>query len=180
MDVGTKIKELRKMQKLTQVDLAKKASISRSYLADIERNRYNPSVETLSNLSKGLGLTLSQLVDENKSDIKIETKRNYFIEQYLQNLGYEIIYDPEGYLILNTTDAEYEISENDIIDLQKSADSFIKFKISEITSKCRKSYKNNREPEIEILAAHNDNIRDDANARNIEKIKAKYKEMHNK
>lgn len=34
--------------------------------------------------------------------------------------------------------------------------------------------------EIEIFAAHNDNISDEVNSRNIEKIKAKYKKMHDK
>jgi transcriptional regulator with XRE-family HTH domain len=67
MDLGFKIKTLRKQLKLTQEDLAKKASISRSYLADIERNRYNPSVDTLINISKSLGISLSELVSEHES-----------------------------------------------------------------------------------------------------------------
>lgn len=67
MNLGLKIKVLRKEMKLTQADLAKKASISRSYLADIERNRYNPSVDTLTNIAKGLGISLSQLVAEHTS-----------------------------------------------------------------------------------------------------------------
>lgn len=70
MDLGLRIKTLRKELKLTQEDLAKKASISRSYLADIERNRYNPSVDTLINIAKGLGISLSDLVSEHESVIE--------------------------------------------------------------------------------------------------------------
>ena len=48
MSIGGKIKDLRKERKLTQVELAKKSNISRSYLTDIENDRYNPSIETIS------------------------------------------------------------------------------------------------------------------------------------
>ncbi|NFI58078.1 helix-turn-helix transcriptional regulator [Clostridium botulinum] len=75
MDLGLKIKTLRKEMKLTQADLAKKVSISRSYLADIERNRYNPSVDTLTNIAKGLGISLSKLVDENTTNEKNVDKK---------------------------------------------------------------------------------------------------------
>ncbi|NFH79949.1 helix-turn-helix transcriptional regulator [Clostridium botulinum] len=76
MDLGLKIKTLRKEMKLTQADLAKKVSISRSYLADIERNRYNPSVDTLTNIAKSLGISLSKLVDENMTNEKNADKKN--------------------------------------------------------------------------------------------------------
>lgn len=154
MNIGSKIKELRKAQKLTQAELSLKANISRSYLADIERNRYNPSVDTLSSLAKGLDITLSQLVDTtNDKSIKSEQPKKYFIEEYLLTLGYEIIYDSEGNIILDTSDTEYEISESDIKDIQKSIDTFAKFKLSEIMSKSRKHKKiSNCIP----TAAHND------------------------
>jgi hypothetical protein len=40
--------------------------------------------------------------------------------------------------------------------------------------------KTHEDLEIEVFAAHNDNISNDVNSRNIEKIKAKYKKMHDK
>ncbi len=45
--IGKKIKEARKKSGLTQAKLAEEAGISRSYLADAEAGRYNPSVKTL-------------------------------------------------------------------------------------------------------------------------------------
>lgn len=68
MSLGENIKLYRKKQKLTQVQLADKANISRSYLADVENNRYNPSVDTLKNISIALGVTLSELLSDNNSN----------------------------------------------------------------------------------------------------------------
>ena len=101
MDIGSKIKTLRKDCKLTQEELSKKANISRSYLADIERNRYNPSVDTLVGIANALNLTLSELVDDSNSAKPSIQPKNYFIEQYLETLGYEIIYDSEGNITLD-------------------------------------------------------------------------------
>lgn len=57
MDIGLKIKSYRKQSGFTQEELAKKAFISRSYLADVERNRYNPSLETLDKIISALNIT---------------------------------------------------------------------------------------------------------------------------
>lgn len=66
MSLGENIKLYRKKQKLTQVQLADKANISRSYLADVENNRYNPSVDTLKNISNALGINLNELLSDNE------------------------------------------------------------------------------------------------------------------
>ena len=66
MSLGENIKLYRKKQKLTQVRLADKANISRSYLADVENNRYNPSVDTLKNISNALGINLNELLSDNE------------------------------------------------------------------------------------------------------------------
>lgn len=156
MDIGSKIKTLRKDCKLTQEELSKKANISRSYLADIERNRYNPSVDTLVGIANALNLTLSELVDDNNNAKPSIQPKNYFIEQYLETLGYEIIYDSEGNIILDSKSAQYEISESDIINLQQSTDSFIKFKLFEIMSNSKIICKDDNIP----MAAHNDFAKD--------------------
>ncbi|SDF77525.1 helix-turn-helix domain-containing protein [Sporomusa acidovorans] len=60
--LGQHIRELRKSMKLTQDELALKANISRSYLADVERNRYNPSINTLESIAKALGITSAEIL----------------------------------------------------------------------------------------------------------------------
>ncbi|CAG7647389.1 helix-turn-helix domain-containing protein [Paenibacillus allorhizosphaerae] len=64
MSIGERIKFFRKQQTMTQVQLAERASLSRSYLADVEGNRYNPSVDTLKSIAKALHIEVHQLLDE--------------------------------------------------------------------------------------------------------------------
>ncbi|ODS08331.1 Repressor LexA [Bacillus velezensis] len=64
MTVGQRIKAIRKERKLTQVQLAEKANLSRSYLADIERDRYNPSLSTVEAVAGALGVQVSAIVGE--------------------------------------------------------------------------------------------------------------------
>ncbi|MEC0292372.1 helix-turn-helix transcriptional regulator [Bacillus subtilis] len=64
MTIGQRIKAIRKERKLTQVQLADKANLSRSYLADIERDRYNPSLSTLESVAGALGVQVSAIVGE--------------------------------------------------------------------------------------------------------------------
>ena len=52
MSIGTNIRDARKAAGLTQVELAKKTSLSRSYIGDIEKDRYNPSLSTLQAIAK--------------------------------------------------------------------------------------------------------------------------------
>lgn len=62
--IGLKIKELRKQQKLTQRDLAKKSGVSYSTLTKIETGVVqNSTIELLKKLATALGTTLDQLVD---------------------------------------------------------------------------------------------------------------------
>jgi transcriptional regulator with XRE-family HTH domain len=63
MGIGKQIKWFRKKKGLTQVSLAQKAGISRSYLADVEGDRYNPSVETLKSIAQSLGIPAGWLID---------------------------------------------------------------------------------------------------------------------
>lgn len=63
MSIGDKIREARKAAGLTQVELAKKTSLSRSYIGDIEKNRYNPSVTTLQLIAAATGTTTAFLLD---------------------------------------------------------------------------------------------------------------------
>lgn len=58
MDIGKKIKELRKSKNLTQEEFSEQIGISRSYLSDLENNRKSPSVETLKQIAERSGCFL--------------------------------------------------------------------------------------------------------------------------
>ncbi len=66
MSVGQRLKYWRKQKGYTQAQLAEKTNMSRSYVADVERDRYNPSVETLSSIAKALNIPVSNLLEDNQ------------------------------------------------------------------------------------------------------------------
>ncbi|AGK95599.1 helix-turn-helix domain-containing protein [Clostridium pasteurianum] len=69
MDIGNNIKMIRKEKGFTQKELALKAHLSRSYLADLENSRYNPSIDTLESISNALQTPLTYLMGESAKAI---------------------------------------------------------------------------------------------------------------
>ena len=67
MSIGENIRLRRKERGLTQFELADLAHISRSYLGDVERGRYNPSVETLHQIAEVLNVPVSALMGDTAS-----------------------------------------------------------------------------------------------------------------
>ncbi len=61
MQLGQRIRDIRKTRSFTQEELAEQAGIGVSFLSMIERAERVPHLVTLSALSNALGLTLSQL-----------------------------------------------------------------------------------------------------------------------
>ncbi|MCQ4085593.1 helix-turn-helix domain-containing protein [Saccharibacillus sp. JS10] len=62
MDIGSKLRYLRKSRHLSSVELAQRANVSQSSISDIECNRRSPRLNTLTSLSRALGLPLSELL----------------------------------------------------------------------------------------------------------------------
>ena len=75
MSRGKLIKKARKDAGLTQHGLAEKANMSRSYLADLENDRYNPSVTTLEKIAEVLNVSLDHLTGESAKNL-IDTQLN--------------------------------------------------------------------------------------------------------
>lgn len=144
--------------------VCKATSIPQSTFSDWKKGKSKPKSEKLQKIADYFGVSIDYLTGKSEFRNSYEEfqaknqSKKYFIEQYLLTLGYGIIYDSDGNVILDTTDAQYEISELDIKDLQKSVDSFTKFKLSELMSKSRKIPKSNTNIPI---AAHNDFAADD-------------------
>lgn len=61
-DIATTIKELRSARSLTLDQLAAASGISKSMLSQIERNKTNPTVGTLWNLTQALGIDIAELL----------------------------------------------------------------------------------------------------------------------
>lgn len=65
--IGELIKDARKSAGLTQLELAKKTELSRSYIGDIEKDRYNPSVSTLQLIATATNTPLENLLPSSKT-----------------------------------------------------------------------------------------------------------------
>jgi len=57
-----KIKEFRKIKKLTQTQLSEIVGISQNYLSEIERGKWDIKLDLLIKISKALGVNPSKLI----------------------------------------------------------------------------------------------------------------------
>lgn len=64
MELGEKIRFLRKEKKMTLKNLSEITNISVSFLSDIENGRSMPSVDSLSLITRALGVTVSYVLSE--------------------------------------------------------------------------------------------------------------------
>jgi len=61
VQLGMRIRYLRKQKKMSQEDLALEINLSKNYLSDVECGRRNPSIIVLNKIAKGLKVNLSDL-----------------------------------------------------------------------------------------------------------------------
>ncbi len=61
---GERLSIIRKEKGETQLSLAFKCGTSKSYISELETGKRNPTVKILYRISKTLGVTLSELLDE--------------------------------------------------------------------------------------------------------------------
>ena len=61
--LGRRVKALREKRKLSQVALAKRAGVSRGYLARLEIGYHDPTVTMLVKLAKALRVKVTQLLE---------------------------------------------------------------------------------------------------------------------
>lgn len=133
MSIGGKIKTLRKERKLTQVELAKKSNISRSYLTDIENDRYNPSVETLKAIANSLDVKLSDILsDDVEQNTSLNDRDKKSITNDLKKLMDEFRSGTDGTAYYNGQELD-----NDDLDLIESA---MKIALEQIKIKNKEKY----------------------------------------
>ncbi|MGD8373935.1 MAG: helix-turn-helix transcriptional regulator [Candidatus Woesebacteria bacterium] len=59
---GKRVRELRKERGLSQVELASKVGIDRSYMGFLERGERNPSLEMIAKIAEALSVTPDELL----------------------------------------------------------------------------------------------------------------------
>ncbi|WP_026883469.1 helix-turn-helix domain-containing protein [Clostridium akagii] len=64
MDVGSRIKEMREKQQISQIKLAKKLKIlNQSQICKIENGKRGVKVEELTDIAKALGIPITQIIE---------------------------------------------------------------------------------------------------------------------
>ena len=92
MLLGDKIRELRKLKKLTQEDLANRSGISRVSIGNYERNDRTPDAITLVKIAKGLKIPVSDFFDIDELQTEEETLVAYFdLIEFVKGIGYYIV-----------------------------------------------------------------------------------------
>lgn len=61
MRVENKIREIRKLKNITQIDAAKDLDISRQTMSAIENSKYNPSLELALKISKYFNMSVEEI-----------------------------------------------------------------------------------------------------------------------
>ncbi len=90
--VGSNIKEIRKLKKLTQEELAEKCGLQTSYLAGVERGDRNITIQTLEKITEGLEETPSSIF---KFDT-LNFDNKYFEKKELIMILQNLIEDKSG------------------------------------------------------------------------------------
>ncbi|NHC43217.1 helix-turn-helix transcriptional regulator [Bacillus sp. MM2020_1] len=68
MTLGQRIKNIRKRNKLNQVEFAKIIGVSQGTLSELEQDKYNPSIETIFSIYKDFKVDLEWLLISSNED----------------------------------------------------------------------------------------------------------------
>lgn len=81
MDIGAKIRKLRKTGGLTLEELASRSELSKGFLSQLERNLTSPSISTLEDILEALGTSLSEFFKEEEDEKIVFGKEDWFEDE---------------------------------------------------------------------------------------------------
>ncbi|MFD1038944.1 helix-turn-helix domain-containing protein [Virgibacillus byunsanensis] len=71
MDIGTKIRVIRKRKKITIAQMCEGTDLSKGFISNIENNNTSPSISTLNTIASFLGVPLPYLLLEKKQHMHV-------------------------------------------------------------------------------------------------------------
>ena len=89
MEVGSRIQELRKLNKVTAKELAEQIDVSPSFISAIEHNSTKLSLKTLNHICEVLGVTLAEFFNSEMSPV--EKKLTAQIKKLPEEKKYELL-----------------------------------------------------------------------------------------
>ena len=81
MDIGSRIKHLRKRKGLTLEELASRSELSKGFLSQLERNLTSPSIATLDDILEALGSSLSEFFREDTDERYTFRKADFYVDE---------------------------------------------------------------------------------------------------
>lgn len=78
MSLGSKIKDLRVLNQLTQEELADRCELTKGYISQIENDLTSPSISTLVDILSALGTNLKEFFSDEADEKIVFNKDDYF------------------------------------------------------------------------------------------------------
>lgn len=132
MDIGERIRELRKDKKMTQRELAALTGVAENTIRQYELHLRKPKVEQLKNIARVFNCSLDYLTG---ADDKPEVAANH-LEKVFEELGYTIRSDNEGSLSLSHNGESITMPDMDFQEMKNKILSYIRFTLTD--KMCRK------------------------------------------
>ena len=84
MDISKRLKDVRKAKEISVYKLSQLSGVSETHIRDLERGDKNPSLDTLAKITAPLGMSLSDLLNENDDVSYLNEKEKILVECFLQ------------------------------------------------------------------------------------------------
>ena len=82
MNIGERLRFLRKSKNISIYKISKETGISQNHISGIELGKRQPTIDTLSRLAKPLGITLTELFNEDDEAVFLSESEKLLIENY--------------------------------------------------------------------------------------------------
>lgn len=82
MEIGERLRKIRKSKGLSIYKLSQETGISQNHISDLELGRRKPSVDTIKRLIEPLGITLAELFNEDSTVTILSDSERELIENY--------------------------------------------------------------------------------------------------
>ncbi len=138
MTIGNNIRAHRRRKGMTQKELGEKlGGISQQQIGQWENGTANPKLETQIKIADALGVPVSLL---NDSLGWLKEPHYMPLEMKLEQIGYTLGYNDDGYLWINYPDGTLEVGIDDLSTLEDDTDSYLQFKLEELKRKNLKTF----------------------------------------
>lgn len=94
MQIGSRMKALRKQKRLTLVQISERTGLSVSYLSNIEHDRTSPTLNNVESITQAMDLPMSSLLQEIPTDIVVKKDHRMIIYDIPNKIRWEYIIKP--------------------------------------------------------------------------------------